>query len=816
MDRGERRRSSSTGDLQSQIITPNDSDCPVPASVGMRSGPGQHRHRHRTSRSESAMQLQLDLNPPQPAYLTDTARSKMGRGEVHTPQSTLSTSSGLSGLSGLSNMSGLSGLTMGSDETITPHPLRDGTSMSTGTRYENVPLPWSTHPLSTLLPTLPSQYLPIHLDRLLITTPCVLLGPTTFASLSSEEARLQLELDRLKVKHTRLALHRDKILTKSFARLLKVDDTGELVKGVEESIRRVDRVARQIYICNDQLRQMEVMKRDHEMGVLLWALDGDRRRHRGGDQDDFPDRGDEKVGEQDGKEEEEEVDGLAYLHGRDDEVATPVDVDSPNQEYQLHDFDRRPKPSDADSCRQYEFGPTSRCQTQETELPITRASVSDHGLMKGDEEGPRAYVHRPIDGSIMYQAQDAQIRTTQEVVRRPFTPASGSMVVPVPEIHLTRATIYDPSEDVDEEEECEYLVSPSDQDRSHTQLNNNLNYENKEEHETEMKDASSMMTDRPLSSISTLSTGSGSLSPINLGFPLSPSRPWPSIDRITDPILTPASTPTPPIPITCTNLMPITPDRLLADGGSTSYSYSNPPFSGSLEVPYDGHDTPTSTSSSHYYSASASGSGGENRITIYPPSQNHGTLRPISGMPHTPLISEQDHKHDHDRDRKHQHQHQHQQENGNVGDGRPLPSLPPLRTRRSKPDIAIYVPTSHDIRPVERRFRQISIPRRKVPQGGTGPLRLRGKDRGTTGTGTGMGIVGRGGARGNGNGNGNGKYQSKSLRYQSENGLEAQRRGKIMRESGFEGVSLFPYIPLALYIPHSHHPLEESDPQLNS
>jgi len=35
----------------------------------------------------------------------------------------------------------------------------------------------------------------------------------------------------------------------------------------------VDRVARQIYICNDQVRQMGVMKRDHEIGVLLWALE---------------------------------------------------------------------------------------------------------------------------------------------------------------------------------------------------------------------------------------------------------------------------------------------------------------------------------------------------------------------------------------------------------------------------------------------------------------------------------------------------------------------------------------------------------------
>ena len=198
-DRGERRRSSSTGDLQAHIIS---SDHPVTdPSSDPRQGSGlvpvSGTSRHRASRSESAMQL----NPPHPHYLTDHAtHSKAGRSDASTPSSTISA------------LSGMSTLTMESDETITPLRPKESctktntntnTNASTGTttssssssssstRYENVPLPWSTHPLYSILPSLPSQYLPIHLDHLLITTPH-LLDPATFASLSSEEARLQL------------------------------------------------------------------------------------------------------------------------------------------------------------------------------------------------------------------------------------------------------------------------------------------------------------------------------------------------------------------------------------------------------------------------------------------------------------------------------------------------------------------------------------------------------------------------------------------------------------------------------------------------
>jgi len=193
---------------------------------------------HRTSRSESHKLAAF----PVEVGGSDTERSN----EVYTPASMLSVTSIIS------------------DATISP-------DKTTGSRYENVPLPWSTQSLSTLLPTLPWDYLSTGLGEISTQTPH-LLAPHTLHSLSSEEDRLRLELERLKVKHTTLSQRRDKLI----ARLGLQQRSGDITPGlqaIQETVSRVDRVARQIYICNDQLRQMEVMKRDHEIGILLWALE---------------------------------------------------------------------------------------------------------------------------------------------------------------------------------------------------------------------------------------------------------------------------------------------------------------------------------------------------------------------------------------------------------------------------------------------------------------------------------------------------------------------------------------------------------------
>jgi len=241
------------------------------------------------------------------------------------------------------------------------------------------------------------------------------MDPPTFASLSSEETRLQLELDRLKVKHTRLSQYRDKLLIKSFARVTTTGDRGDILRGVEEGIKRADRVARQIYICNDQLRQMEIMKRDHELGVLLWALQHEDTGARRGE----------------------------------DMVTTPVDVSASGHE----DDDRHEQKYD------HEYGFGQECQ----------------------------------------------------IIERPSTPEITHVHGQVPEIQLTRATIYDP------DEPCEYLTSP-DQEAT-------VDHDDREDGPMS-KVSSPTETERPLSTLSI------SLSPINLGFPLPPSRPvWPSFHQ---------------------------------------------------------------------------------------------------------------------------------------------------------------------------------------------------------------------------------------------------------------------------------------------
>jgi hypothetical protein len=212
----ERRRSRSTGDLESLLLRQGN---------------------HRASRSESHKLT---------AFPVEVGGSDTESREVYTPASVLSVTS------------------IVSDAAISP-------DKPTGSRFDNVPLPWSTQSLSSLLPTLPVDYLLTGQDTLMLRTPHI-LAPHTLASLSSEEDRLQLELERLKVKHTTLSQRRDKLISRLGVQHRSGDITSGL-QAVQEVIARVDRVARQMYICNDQVRQMEVMKRDHEVGVLLWALD---------------------------------------------------------------------------------------------------------------------------------------------------------------------------------------------------------------------------------------------------------------------------------------------------------------------------------------------------------------------------------------------------------------------------------------------------------------------------------------------------------------------------------------------------------------
>ena len=149
---------------------------------------------HRASRSESHKLA---------AFPVKVGGSDTESREVYTPASVLSVTS------------------IASDATISPDkPI--------GSRFDNVPLPWSTQPLSSLLPTLPVDYLTNGQEELLLRIPHI-LAPHTLLSLSLEEDRLQLELERLKVKHTTLSQRRDKLVS----RLGLQHRSGDITSGLQ-------------------------------------------------------------------------------------------------------------------------------------------------------------------------------------------------------------------------------------------------------------------------------------------------------------------------------------------------------------------------------------------------------------------------------------------------------------------------------------------------------------------------------------------------------------------------------------------------------
>lgn len=508
-----------------------------------------------------------------------------------------------------------------------------------------------------------------------------------------------------------------------------VGDRGGVQGAVEDSIKRVDRVARQIYICNDQLRQMEIMKRGHELGVLFWALHQDRHHQ-------------DKEQEGEGGEEEDEEDGLAYLYSREEDITTPVDIEL-----------------DLDIEEQNErYRPYLHDRESEVEVDLVDSTFTsvDMGIHRRERE-------------------------SESVVPVPVS-------ISVPEIHLTRATIYDPDPDpiAEEEEVCEYLVTPAQESESETVSESRI--ESHSHTKVSYADADAEVScfktpegERPLSTLSTMSTISISLSPISLGFPLPPSRPWPSFDQLESDTITDKHMETE------TERTSSRKDAVHLDSLSLF-----PKSRGSLRVSYNSIPTPTSSSHCSSLGVHGNSSSSSARITIYPPSHDHpAPPNRMSEMPHTPLISEYSHEAP-TPDSSGNGETGQEGEGEGEGDDRPLPPLPPLRTRRSKPDIGIYIPTIQDIPLTEKRFRQVTIPRSKSRSrngnGVTSPLRL------VRDSGVGMGM-----------GKGKGKYQSKSLSYQSEFGYGGERRTKIIRESGYQGVSPPRYRTInTTTVPHHH------------
>ncbi|WVR00032.1 hypothetical protein IAU59_007174 [Kwoniella sp. CBS 9459] len=150
---------------------------------------------------------------------------------------------------------------------------------STGTAkpFDNLPLPWSTVEASTLQQELGQQAVDSLMEftlSQLLSLPPRLLRPSILRTSASEEGRLRSELARLKEKYHALLSHRDALAKRIEQSIVKADQAKvhKMVQALGQTSRKCDRVARQVYICNDQIRQIEIQAEEHVVGALRLAL----------------------------------------------------------------------------------------------------------------------------------------------------------------------------------------------------------------------------------------------------------------------------------------------------------------------------------------------------------------------------------------------------------------------------------------------------------------------------------------------------------------------------------------------------------------
>ncbi|WWC63332.1 uncharacterized protein I303_105932 [Kwoniella dejecticola CBS 10117] len=175
-----------------------------------------------------------------------------------------------------------------SEMSVTPGSMY--TSLPTGTSagpshhfkpFENLPIPWSTIPASDLHKQLGDEeynaFMGFSLHSIQAAeadSPPRLLPLDILRTSASEEARLRSELERLKEKHVLLVAQRETLSKKIENGLFKIDQIKlhKMVQALGQATGRVDRVSRQIYICNDQINQIECQAKEHLVGVLRIAL----------------------------------------------------------------------------------------------------------------------------------------------------------------------------------------------------------------------------------------------------------------------------------------------------------------------------------------------------------------------------------------------------------------------------------------------------------------------------------------------------------------------------------------------------------------
>lgn len=211
------------------------------------------------------------------ASMFDSASSITPKRGHPTPAGDLDTSSGPSTCQSLQPCR----LGHNSEQDPTSDPRDRFSSYETSTPlkpFESLSIPW------TLQSSHYTQVKDCPLVPLNTSETVNVLDNDTLEIIYLEQLRLSTELLRLKDKHAKVVAYRQGILSELSGvlapSLRPVGDEpqggertpAQLLEKLDIACRRADRLARQVYICNDQLGQMEVLKRGHEVGMIQAEL----------------------------------------------------------------------------------------------------------------------------------------------------------------------------------------------------------------------------------------------------------------------------------------------------------------------------------------------------------------------------------------------------------------------------------------------------------------------------------------------------------------------------------------------------------------
>lgn len=145
--------------------------------------------------------------------------------------------------------------------------------------FNAIPLPWSLIPIT---PSLSLSHLPSTLSSL-PSTPHILSSPLLSAA-RTESSRLSSERHRLTIKYAKLISSRNALQAHIESGILRSVYSTDALLCLFNSLRklseRCDRAARQMHVCNDQVRQIEVQLEMHKVGALVWERN--KRKGDGG------------------------------------------------------------------------------------------------------------------------------------------------------------------------------------------------------------------------------------------------------------------------------------------------------------------------------------------------------------------------------------------------------------------------------------------------------------------------------------------------------------------------------------------------------